>query len=62
MDRCIVYLFSDGSFMYGVEYNPTMHSSKGKCHEVIIGRGFSSNEVSSMLSDYYAENYENIFE
>lgn len=61
MDRAIVYLFIDGSWMYGCEYNPKFHSEKGKYVEVVIGRGWSSREVSDMLKPYYEENFENLF-
>lgn len=60
MDRCIVYLFVDGSWMYGVEYNPKFHSDKGGYHEIILGRGWSSREISQMLGDYYSENFDQI--
>lgn len=29
--------------------------------EVVIGRGWSSREVSDMLKAYYEENYDNLF-
>lgn len=61
MDRSIVYLFSDSSWMYACEYNHGFHSEKGKYHEVIIGRGWSSREVGEMLADYHKENYEDIW-
>lgn len=61
MDRAIVYLFSDSSWMYGVEYNPSFHAEKGKYHEVVVGRGWSSREITEMLSAYFEENSENIF-
>ena len=56
MDRCIVYLFSDGSWLWGVEYNPCKHSIKGDYREIILGRGFSDRDVSVMLQEYYSEN------
>lgn len=61
MDRAIVYLFEDSSWMYACEYNHGFHSEKGKYVEVIIGRGWSSREVSDMLKTYYEENFENLF-
>lgn len=45
MDMSIVYLFSDSSWMYACEYNHGFHSEKGRYHEIIIGRGWSSREV-----------------
>jgi len=61
MDRSVVYLFSDGSHMYGCEYNPKFHAEKGEYHEVVFARGFSSREITEMLKDYFDENAENIF-
>lgn len=61
MDRAIVYLFEDSSWMYGVEYSPKFHSEKGKYVEVIVGRGWSSREIGEMLTEYYNENFENLF-
>lgn len=61
MDRSIVYLFSDSSWMYACEYNHGFHSEKGKYHEVIIGRGWSSREVGLMLREYYEENASELF-
>ena len=61
MDRQIVYLFELGDWMYACEYNHGFHSEKGKYVEVIIGRGWSSREVSDMLKPYYEENYDNLF-
>lgn len=60
MDRCIVYLFETGEWMYGPEYNPAFHKTKGKYHEVILGRGWSSREISQMLKEYYSENVDQI--
>jgi len=62
MDRGIVYLFIDGSWMYGCEYNPKFHSEKGKYSEVVFGRGWSSKEITECLRDYYEENYTKLFE
>lgn len=61
MDRAIVYLFELGDWLYGVDYNSSVHSIKGKYVEVIIGKGWSSREVSDMLKAYYEENYDNLF-
>ncbi|WP_391559719.1 hypothetical protein [Robertmurraya sp.] len=62
MDRAIVYLFIDGSWMYGVEFNPKFHAEKGKYTEVVFARGWSSSEIDECLKDYYEENFENLFE
>lgn len=61
MDRAIVYLFELGDWMYGCEYNPKFHTEKGKYHEIIIGRGWSSREVDEMIKSYYEENASTIF-
>lgn len=61
MDRAIIYMFSDSSWMYGCEYNPKFHSEKGKYVEVVIGRGWSTREVSDMLKEYYEENVSTLF-
>lgn len=61
MDRSILYLFADSSWMYACEFNPKFHAEKGAYHEVIVGRGWSSREIDEMLKTYYAEN-PNIFE
>lgn len=61
MDRSIVYLFRDSSWMYGVEFDPKFHKEKGDYHEVIIGKGWSSREVSEMLKEYYNENSDILF-
>lgn len=61
MDRSIVYLFSDGSWMYGVEFDPKFHCDKGKYHEVVFARGWSSREISECLKAYYEENFDNLF-
>jgi len=61
MDRQIVYLFEQGDWMYACEYSHGFHSEKGKYVEVIIGRGWSSREVTDMLKSYYEENFENLF-
>lgn len=47
--------------MYGVDYHPVEHSGKGKYVEVVIGRGWSTREVSDMLKAYYEENFDNLF-
>lgn len=61
MDRSILYLFSDSSWMYACEWNPKFHTDKGKYHEVVVGRGWSSREISEMLKTYYEENASTIF-
>ena len=55
-------MFSDSSWMYACEYNPKFHSDKGKYHEIIIGRGWSSREVDEMIKPYYEENASTIFD
>lgn len=61
MDRSILYLFSDSSWMYACEWNPKFHADKGKYHEVVVGCGWSSREISEMLKTYYEENASTIF-
>lgn len=61
MDRAIIYLFQDSSWMYACEWNPKFHGDKGTPHEIIIGRGWSSREVNEMVKDYYLENSDQIF-
>lgn len=61
MDRAIVYMFEQGDWMYGADYHPVEHSGKGKYEEVVIGRGWSTREVSDMLKAYYEENFDNLF-
>jgi len=62
MDRAIVYLFELGDWMYACEYNHGFHSEKGKYVEVVVGRGWSSREIGEMLSAYYDENSEHLWE
>lgn len=62
MDRAIIYMFSDSSWMYACEFNPKFHSEKGKYHEIIVGRGWSSREVDEMIKPYYEENASTIFD
>jgi hypothetical protein len=61
MDRAIVYLFEDSSWVYACEYNHGFHKEKGRYVEVIVGRGWSSREIGEMLTEYYEENFENLF-
>lgn len=61
MDRAIIYMFSDSSWMWAVEFNPKFHAEKGKYHEIIIGRGWSSREIDEMIKYYYEENVAIIF-
>lgn len=62
MDRAIVYLFSDSSWMYACEYNHGFHAEKGKYHEVVFARGWSSTEINECLKDYHEENASTIFD
>lgn len=62
MDRAIIYMFSDSSWMYACEYNPKFHAEKGRYHEIIIARGWSSREISEMVGEYYKENNEYLWE
>lgn len=61
MDRSIVYLFIDGSWLFGADYHPTVHAGKGKYVDVVFARGWSSREITECLRDYYEENYDNLF-
>lgn len=56
-----MYLFSDGSWMFGVEFNPKFHAEKGEYTEVVFARGWSSREITECLRDYYNENFDNLF-
>lgn len=62
MDRAIIYMFEQGDWMYGCDYHPVEHSGKGKYVEVVVGRGWSLREIGEMLSDYYEENSEYLWE
>lgn len=62
MDRSVVYLFIDGSWLYGADYHPASHAAKGKYAEVVFARGWSSREITECLREYYDENYTELFE
>lgn len=56
MNRSIIYVWSTGYWIYGVDYHLGTHNKMGKYHEVIIGEGWDRNEVTRMVSSFVEEN------
>ncbi len=56
MNRSIIYVWSTGYWIYGVDYHYGTHSVLGNYQEVVIGEGWHTSEISQMVRDFVEEN------
>lgn len=55
MNRSIIYVWSSGLWIYGVDYHHETHSALGEYKEVIIGEGWQKQEITLMVNDFIEE-------
>ena len=56
MNRSIIYVWSSGFWIYGVDYHYGTHSVLGKYQVVVIGEGWHRQEITLMVNDFIEEN------
>lgn len=56
MNRSIIYVWHTGFWIYGVDYHHGTHATLGEYKELIIGEGWSRQEITLMVSDFIEEN------